>query len=71
MRMLPYSLGSSLASIPAALFIMRRQRKTKTTSGQKLVVTSGLMFATLGFGEFFLRLSYGRKLRDTSHDKVS
>jgi hypothetical protein len=51
MRMLPYSLGSSLASVPAALFITHHQKKTKTTSGQKLVVMLGLMLSTIGFGE--------------------
>ncbi|KAH8120585.1 MFS general substrate transporter [Phellopilus nigrolimitatus] len=50
MRMLPYSLGSSLASMPAAWFIAYRQRKTKTTVGQKLVIILGLAIATLGFG---------------------
>ncbi|KAI5124426.1 hypothetical protein M0805_008310 [Coniferiporia weirii] len=50
MRMLPYSLGSSLASMPAAWFIAYRQRKTKTTSGQKLIISLGLAIATIGFG---------------------
>ncbi|THH09862.1 hypothetical protein EW145_g1715 [Phellinidium pouzarii] len=49
MRMLPYSLGSSIASIPAAWFIAHRQRKTKTTAGQKLVISLGLAIAILGF----------------------
>ena len=48
--MLPYSLGSSLASMPTAWFIENRQRKTKTTIGQKIVVSLGLAIATLGFG---------------------
>ena len=51
MRMLPYSLGSSLASVPAALFITQRQRKTRSTSGVKAVIMMGLMVATVGFGE--------------------
>lgn len=50
MRMLPYSLGSSLASMPAAWFVENRQRKTKTTIGQKIVIILGLAIATIGFG---------------------
>lgn len=56
MRMLPYSLGSSLASMPAAWFIENRQRKTKTTIGQKIVVGLGLAIATIGFGMLWTRL---------------
>lgn len=52
MRMLPYSLGSSLASMPAAWFVENRQRKTKTTIGQKIVIILGLTIATIGFGRF-------------------
>ncbi|KDQ59941.1 hypothetical protein JAAARDRAFT_153996 [Jaapia argillacea MUCL 33604] len=48
--MLPYSLGSSLASLPAAWFIGYWQRRTKDTSGQKWVISVGLMISTLGFG---------------------
>ncbi|KDQ54777.1 hypothetical protein JAAARDRAFT_60240 [Jaapia argillacea MUCL 33604] len=48
--MLPYSLGSSMVSMPAAWFIGYWQRRTKTTSGQKWVICLGLMVSTLGFG---------------------
>lgn len=50
LRMLPYSLGSSLASMPTAWFIASYQTKTKTTIGQKIVISTGLAIATLGFG---------------------
>ncbi|GLB36438.1 putative major facilitator superfamily protein [Lyophyllum shimeji] len=49
-KLLPYALGSSLASIPAAWFIGYWQRLTRTTGGQKLIISIGLLIATLGFG---------------------
>lgn len=53
MRMLPYSLGSSLASMPAAWYIAHRQRKDNTMSAQKLVISLGLAISTIGFGMSF------------------
>lgn len=50
MKMLPYSLGSSLASMPAAWFMTAWQHRTKNTSGQKMVVSVGLLLSTIGFG---------------------
>ena len=50
--MLPYSLGSSLASMPAAWFIAYRQRKGKSMSAQKGVISLGLAIAIVGFGMF-------------------
>ncbi|PAV21863.1 MFS general substrate transporter [Pyrrhoderma noxium] len=50
LRMLPYSLGSSLASMPTAWFIAAYQCRTKTTAGQKIVIIIGLAIATIGFG---------------------
>ncbi|KAI0067750.1 major facilitator superfamily MFS-1 [Artomyces pyxidatus] len=50
LMLLPYSLGSSLASMPVAWFIGWRQRRTHDTSGQKWVISLGLLIATLGFG---------------------
>ena len=50
-QMLPYSLGSSLASMPAAWFIGYWQKRTGDTTGQKWVITIGLLIATVGFGE--------------------
>ncbi|KII93380.1 hypothetical protein PLICRDRAFT_171143 [Plicaturopsis crispa FD-325 SS-3] len=52
--MLPYSLGSSLASMPAAWFIGLWQKKTKDMSGQKWVICTGLILAALGFGLLIL-----------------
>ncbi|KAJ7462732.1 amino acid permease ScVBA-like protein [Mycena galericulata] len=49
-KLLPYSLGSSLASMPAAWFMDYWQRNTKRTSGQNWVMSIGLLIATLGFG---------------------
>ncbi|KAH7915108.1 major facilitator superfamily domain-containing protein [Hygrophoropsis aurantiaca] len=54
LQMLPYSLGSSLASMPVAWFIGRCQAKTGNTSGQKWAITSGLLLSTLGFGLMIL-----------------
>jgi hypothetical protein len=49
-QMLPYSLGSSLASVPAAWFISFYQKRKNNTCGQKWMIVSGLMISTLGFG---------------------
>ena len=51
--MLPYSLGSSLASMPAAWFIAYRQKKGNTMGAQKLVISVGLAIAVVGFSMFF------------------
>ncbi|GJJ09461.1 hypothetical protein Clacol_003684 [Clathrus columnatus] len=49
--MLPYSLGSALASIPVALFNDYYSKRTKDTRCYKLVIISGLGLSTLGFGK--------------------
>ncbi|KAL0578027.1 hypothetical protein V5O48_003977 [Marasmius crinis-equi] len=49
-QMLPYSLGSSLASMPAAWFIGYWQTRSRNTSGQNWVIRAGLFVCTLGFG---------------------
>ncbi|KAF8845336.1 MFS general substrate transporter [Paxillus ammoniavirescens] len=49
-QMLPYSLGSSIASMPAAWLIGYWQKKTRDTTGQKWVITTGLFISTIGFG---------------------
>ncbi|XP_006454745.1 hypothetical protein AGABI2DRAFT_114487 [Agaricus bisporus var. bisporus H97] len=49
-KMLPYSLGSSLASMPAAWAIGWWQRKTNDTRGQKWIIAIGLLISTIGFG---------------------
>lgn len=54
LRMLPYSLGSSLASMPVAWFINLYQNKTQDTFGQNLVITLGLLISTAGFGLLML-----------------
>lgn len=51
-QMLPYSLGSSLASVPAAWFIEFCQKRKHDTSGQKWIIVVGLLISTLGFSEF-------------------
>jgi hypothetical protein len=50
LKILPYSLGSSLASMPAAWFIGYWQKRTCDTSGQNIVISIGLLISTLGFG---------------------
>ena len=48
---LPYSLGSSAVSVPAAVTIDYIQKKLqKTTLGAKVAFTLGLAIACLGFG---------------------
>jgi hypothetical protein len=50
MMLLPYSLGASLSSMPAAWFIGFWQHKNQDTSGQKWVIFAGLIISTSGFG---------------------
>ncbi|KZV77583.1 MFS general substrate transporter [Peniophora sp. CONT] len=50
LMLLPYSLGSSLASMPAAWFLNHWQTNKKDVSGQRIIIASGLVVATLGFG---------------------
>ncbi|KAI0034960.1 major facilitator superfamily domain-containing protein, partial [Vararia minispora EC-137] len=50
LMLLPYSLGSSLASMPAAWIIDYFQTKTKGLAGQRIIIASGLVVATTGFG---------------------
>ncbi|KAF8213426.1 major facilitator superfamily domain-containing protein [Mycena galopus ATCC 62051] len=49
-KLLPYSLGSSLASMPAAWFMNYWQRRTNSSCGPNFVVSIGLLISTLGFG---------------------
>ncbi|KAJ7666467.1 major facilitator superfamily domain-containing protein [Mycena rosella] len=42
-KLLPYSLGSSLASMPAAWFMSYWQQRTQSTRGQNWVVAIGLL----------------------------
>ncbi|KAH7883836.1 MFS general substrate transporter [Phlebopus sp. FC_14] len=49
-QLLPYSLGSSLASMPAAWLIAYSQKKTNDTTGQKWIIAIGLLISTVGFG---------------------
>ncbi|KAG1783639.1 major facilitator superfamily domain-containing protein [Suillus placidus] len=58
-QMLPYSLGSSLASVPAAWFIGFCQKRKNDTSGQKWTIVGGLLISTLGFSLLII-------LKDTS-----
>ncbi|KAF9243867.1 major facilitator superfamily domain-containing protein [Melanogaster broomeanus] len=53
-QMLPYSLGSSLASMPAAWSIGYWQKKSGDTNGQKWVITIGLFISAVGFGSLML-----------------
>ncbi|TEB39354.1 amino acid permease ScVBA-like protein [Coprinellus micaceus] len=49
-KMLPYSLGASMASMPAAWFMTAWQQRTGNTSGQKAIISTGLFVCTVGFG---------------------
>ncbi|KAI0050719.1 amino acid permease ScVBA-like protein [Auriscalpium vulgare] len=50
LMLLPYSLGSSLASMPVAWYLGYREKRTHDTTGQMRVITVGLLIATVGFG---------------------
>ena len=47
---LPYSLGSTLVSMPAAWFMGFWQIKRGNMSGQKWISFAGLIIGTVGFG---------------------
>ena len=47
---LPYSLGSTLISIPAAWFMGFWQAKRGNMSGQKWISFVGLIIGAMGFG---------------------
>ncbi|KZT06339.1 amino acid permease ScVBA-like protein [Laetiporus sulphureus 93-53] len=49
-KMLPYSLGASLASMPAAWFIGYWQDRHPDISGQKITICLGLSISAAGFG---------------------
>ncbi|EIM83471.1 MFS general substrate transporter [Stereum hirsutum FP-91666 SS1] len=48
--LLPYSLGSSLASMPVAWYLGYRQKRNNDTKGQRYVISVGLVLCTIGFG---------------------
>lgn len=52
--LLPYSLGSSLASMPVAWLLATIQERTHNTFGQKWVISAGLLIATTGFALLWL-----------------
>ncbi|KAF9073817.1 major facilitator superfamily domain-containing protein [Rhodocollybia butyracea] len=53
-KMLPYSLGASLASMPTAWFITYWQKRKRDTSGQNLVISVGFLISTIGFALLIL-----------------
>ncbi|KAL1740145.1 hypothetical protein HDZ31DRAFT_26007, partial [Schizophyllum fasciatum] len=53
-RMLPYSLGASVASMPPSLFITALQKRRQDTRAQNCVIWAGLALSTLGFGLMIL-----------------
>ncbi|TBU44139.1 amino acid permease ScVBA-like protein [Dichomitus squalens] len=54
MTMLPYSLGSSLASMPTAWLIGYYQRRSLDTACQKYIICTGLALSSTGFGLMML-----------------
>ncbi|RPD63229.1 amino acid permease ScVBA-like protein [Lentinus tigrinus ALCF2SS1-7] len=54
MTMLPYSLGSSLASMPTAWLIGYWQQRRFDTACQKYVICAGLALSSVGFGLMML-----------------
>ncbi|KAI9509061.1 MFS general substrate transporter [Russula earlei] len=52
--LLPYSLGSSLASMPVAWSLGAIQRRTHSTVGQKWIMSGGLFLGTTGFALLWL-----------------
>ncbi|EIN13632.1 MFS general substrate transporter [Punctularia strigosozonata HHB-11173 SS5] len=50
LMIMPYSLGSSLISLPAAWFIGYWQKRSGNMAAQKWVITIGLVLSALGFG---------------------
>ena len=58
---LPYSLGSTLVSIPAAWFLGYRQAKRGNMSGQKWISFVGLIIGAVGFGTSISKLYTQRR----------
>ncbi|KIP11457.1 hypothetical protein PHLGIDRAFT_27930 [Phlebiopsis gigantea 11061_1 CR5-6] len=65
LSMLPYSLGSSVASLPVAWFISYWQEKHSNTSGQKLAICIGLALSTLGFGLMIMLDEFSSRLTES------
>ncbi|THH32108.1 hypothetical protein EUX98_g2086 [Antrodiella citrinella] len=59
--MLPYALGSSLASMPTAWFIGYWQKRSGNISGQRMMISAGLLLSALGFGLMVLLNEHSRR----------
>ncbi|KAH8100459.1 MFS general substrate transporter [Cristinia sonorae] len=59
--MLPYSLGSSLASMPTAWFIGYWQKRTLNMGGQRLMISAGLLLSAAGFGLMVLLNEHSKR----------
>ena len=55
---LPYSLGSTLVSMPAAWFMGFWQIKRGNMSGQKWISFAGLIIGTVGFGTSISKFTF-------------
>ncbi|EIW64531.1 amino acid permease ScVBA-like protein [Trametes versicolor FP-101664 SS1] len=63
--MLPYSLGSSLASMPAAWLIGYWSQRRNDTACQKFLICAGLAIASVGFGLMMLMSERSTHLEQT------
>ncbi|KAI0639128.1 amino acid permease ScVBA-like protein [Trametes polyzona] len=63
--MLPYSLGSSLASMPTAWLIGYWSKRRNDTACQKYLICTGLAISSLGFGLMMLMSERSTRLQQT------
>ncbi|KAI0823070.1 amino acid permease ScVBA-like protein [Trametes gibbosa] len=63
--MLPYSLGSSLASMPAAWLIGYWSQRRSDTACQKYLICTGLAIASVGFGLMMLMSEHSTHIEQT------
>ncbi|KAN0100844.1 Drug:H+ antiporter-2 family protein [Tylopilus felleus] len=70
-QMLPYSLGSSLASMPAAWLIGYWQKRTGDMTGPKWVITTGLFISAVGFGLLVLLDEHSLRLPQSTFPLIA
>ncbi|KAH9890971.1 amino acid permease ScVBA-like protein [Cubamyces lactineus] len=63
--MLPYSLGSSLASMPTAWLIGYWAKRRNDTACQKYLICAGLAISSVGFGLMMLMSEHSTRVQQT------
>ncbi|KAI0768563.1 amino acid permease ScVBA-like protein [Trametes elegans] len=69
--MLPYSLGSSLASMPTAWLIGYWSRRRCDTACQKYLICAGLALSSVGFGVMMLMSEHSSRAQQVSFPLIA